>query len=46
MLGQTVYTSKINTLRSNFDFSNYKKGVYTIELKDNDITYIEKIILE
>ena len=46
MLGQTVYTSKINTLRSNFDFSNYKKGVYTIELKDNDITYVEKIILE
>ena len=46
MLGQTIYTSKINTLRSNFDFANYKKGVYTIELKDNDITYVEKIILE
>ena len=46
MLGQTIYTSKINNLRSNFDFANYKKGVYTIELKDNDITYVEKIILE
>tara|TARA_B100001287_G_scaffold252238_1_gene234056 strand:- start:105 stop:1955 length:1851 start_codon:yes stop_codon:yes gene_type:complete len=46
MLGQTIYTTKVSSLKSDFDFSNYKKGVYTIELKDNDITYIEKIILE
>jgi len=46
VLGQTVYSSSINSLSTTIDLSGFDKGIYTIELKDNNTTYTEKVIVE
>ena len=46
VLGQIVYTTYTNDLNNMIDLSNFDKGVYTIELKENNLKYIEKIIIE
>jgi hypothetical protein len=46
VLGQTVYSSTINTISTTVDLSLFDKGIYTIELKDNNTTYTEKVIVE
>jgi hypothetical protein len=45
-LGQTVYSSTINDVITTINLSSYRKGVYTIELKDNRSIYVEKVIVK
>ena len=45
-LGKTVYSSTINDVMTTINLSSYSKGVYTIELKNNSSTYVEKVIVE
>lgn len=45
-LGQTVYSSTINDVITTINLSSYSKGVYTVELKNNNSTYVEKVIVE
>ena len=46
VLGQTVLTTKTSAMKTTIDLSNFDKGVYTVELKDEIGTYTEKIIVE
>jgi hypothetical protein len=48
VLGQTVYsgTTSSDDLKTEIDLSNFGKGVYTVELKNNNSTYVEKVIVE
>ncbi len=46
VLGQVVYTSHTTSLSNIIDLSNFDKGVYTIELKEDNTTYTEKVIVE
>jgi hypothetical protein len=33
-------------METTIDLSNFDKGVYTVELKNNDATFTEKVIVE
>ena len=46
VLGQTVYATSTNTMETTIDLSNFDKGVYNVELKNNDATFTEKVIVE
>jgi hypothetical protein len=48
VIGQTVYsgTTSSDGLETEIDLSNFGKGVYTVELKNNNSAYVEKVILE
>ena len=46
VLGQTVLSTSTKGMTTIIDLSNFDKGVYTVELKDRNITYIEKVIVE
>ena len=46
MLGQTVYSSSINTSSTIVDLTSFDKGIYTIELKNNNTTYTEKVVVD
>ena len=46
ILGQTVYTASINEMKTTIDLSGFDKGVYTVELKDENAIYTEKVIVE
>jgi len=46
ILGKTVYTSSINDMSTTIDLSGLEKGVYTVELKDENSKYTEKLIVE
>ena len=46
VLGQSVYTNLISGINNNIDLSHLDKGVYTIELKEGNDVYSEKVILE
>ena len=46
ILGKTVYTSSINNMNTTIDLSGLDKGVYTVELKDENSKYTEKLIVE
>jgi len=46
VLGQTVYSTTTNGMNTSIDLSNFDKGVYTVELKDENEIYTEKIIVE
>jgi hypothetical protein len=46
VLGQTVYATTTNTMETTINLSNFDKGVYTVELRNNDATYTEKLIVE
>jgi len=46
VLGQTVYSTTTNGINTNIDLSSFDKGVYSVELKDENEIYTEKIIVE
>jgi len=46
VLGQTVYSATTSSVETEIDLSNFDKGVYTVELRNNDATYTEKVIVE
>ena len=46
VLGQTVFSASTNTMSTTIDLSSFDKGVYTVELKDENAIYSEKIIVE
>jgi hypothetical protein len=46
ILGKTVYTSLINDMNTTIDLSGLEKGVYNVELKDENAVYTEKLIVE
>ena len=46
VLGQIVYATSTNTMETTIDLSNFDKGVYTVELKNNDAILTEKVIVE
>ena len=46
VLGQEVLSSVTNAMMTTIDLSSFDKGVYTVELKNNNTSYIEKIIVE
>ncbi|MBT5615662.1 MAG: T9SS type A sorting domain-containing protein, partial [Flavobacteriales bacterium] len=45
-LGQTVISTTNRGMNTTIDLSNFGKGVYTVELKNNSSTYVEKVIVE
>jgi hypothetical protein len=45
-IGQTVILTTIRGMNTTIDLSNFGKGVYTVELKNNSSTYVEKVIVE
>ena len=46
VLGQTVFSKTINGMNTTIDLSSFDKGIYTVELKDDNAIYIEKVIVE
>jgi len=46
VLGQTVYSTTTNGMNTSIDLSNFDKGIYTVELKNNLSTVTEKIIID
>ncbi len=46
MLGQTVYASSNNTASALIDLTSFDKGIYTVELKNNNKTYTEKVVID
>ena len=46
ILGQIVYETTTTSMNTTIDLSSFEKGIYTIELKNNTATYIEKVIVE
>jgi len=46
VLGQAVYTTSTTAMNTTIDLSSFEKGIYTIELKNNNTTYTEKVIVE
>jgi len=46
VLGQTVISTTTSGMNTSIDLSKFGKGIYTVELKSNSSTYIERIIVE
>ena len=46
VLGQVVLSTVANTMLTTIDLSMFDIGIYTVELKDKNIIYTEKIIVE
>ena len=46
VLGQIVFSTTTNGINTNVDLSTFDKGIYTVELKDNNAIYTEKVIVE
>jgi hypothetical protein len=46
VLGQIVFSTTTNGMNTNVDLSTFDKGIYTVELKDNNAIYTEKVIVE
>ena len=46
VLGQTIFSTSNNGINTIIDLSSFDKGIYTVELKDENAIYTEKIILE
>ena len=46
VLGQTVFSTSTNGMNTSIDLSSFDKGIYTVELKDENAIYTEKIIVE
>jgi len=46
VLGQTVLSTSIHTVNNQIDLSTFNKGIYTVELKDGDVVYTEKVVVE
>ena len=46
VLGQTVLSTITNGMNTTIDLSAFGKGIYTVELKDENAIYTEKVIVE
>ena len=46
VLGQTVLSTVTNGMNTNIDLSAFDKGIYSVELKDANAIYTEKVIVE
>ena len=46
VLGQTVLSTITNGMNTTIDLSAFGKGIYTVELKDENEIYTEKLIVE
>ena len=46
VLGQTVLSTITNGMNTTIDLSAFDKGIYTVELKDENEIYTEKLIVE
>ena len=46
VLGQTVFSNTTKGMNTIIDLSSFDKGIYTVELKDENAIYTEKIIVE
>ena len=46
VLGQTVLSTVTNGMNTTIDLSAFDKGIYTVELKDENAIYTEKVIIE
>jgi len=46
VLGQTVLSKSINAMSTKINLSMFDKGIYTVELKDGDAIYNEKVLVE
>ena len=46
VLGQSVLTTITNGMNTTIDLSAFDKGIYTVELKDENEIYTEKLIVE
>jgi hypothetical protein len=46
VIGQTVISTTTNGKNTTIDLSSFDKGVYTVELKNNSSTYVERVIVE
>ena len=46
VLGQTVFSKTTKGMNTIIDLSSFNKGVYTVELKNENTVYTEKIIVE
>ena len=45
-IGQTVISTTTRGMNTTIDLSKFGKGVYTVELKNNNSAYVEKVIVE
>jgi hypothetical protein len=46
ILGKTVFSTNTNGMNTSIDLSSFDKGIYSVELKDENEIYTEKIIVE
>ena len=46
ILGKTVFSTNTNGMNTSIDLSSFDKGIYTVELKDENAIYTEKVIVE
>ena len=46
VLGQPVLTTFTDKLITTIDLTSFEKGIYTVELKDKEAVYIERVIIE
>lgn len=46
LLGRTLYSQNINSLKTSLDIGNYSKGIYLLKIINNDKITTKKLILE
>ena len=46
ILGQTIYTTTTSAMKSIIDLSNFDKGIYTVELRNKNKLFAEKLIIQ
>ena len=46
VVGQIVFSGFINTMSKTINLSNLEKGVYTVDLVDENVIYTEKVIIK
>ena len=46
VLGQAVLTTSTNLMINSFDLSSFDKGLYSVEIKNSNTNYIERVIVE
>ena len=46
VLGQTVYTTVIDSKLTKVNLTGISKGMYTVELSSDDVLYTEKLIIK
>jgi len=46
VLGQTIFTGFVSEMNTVLDLSNFGKGIYTIELRNQDKIFTDQVIVE